>query len=172
MANVNAAHGFRPLMRSISGGPGAAGIAAHKLVGDGTALFIYDVVKFAASGTKASKCITAATAAAANLGVNLIYGAASTATDHIIIPGSQQIFETQIDTIAAADLDKNCALVAGAGNANTKISGHSVNGVATTNTLDFKVLGLFNSPDNALGAFARIEVKFNNDQLGNQVVGV
>jgi len=172
MANVNNAHGFRPLMRSVTGGPGAATLGAHKLAGDGTALFINDVVKKAANGTKNTLCVTAGTAAAAAFGVNLVYGAASKATDHIIVPGVFQVFETQIDTIAAADLDKNCALVAGAGSTSTQISGHSANGVATTNTLDFHVVGLWNSSDNAFGAYARIEVIFNNQQLSNQVVGV
>jgi hypothetical protein len=159
-------------MRSIVGGAGAALIGAHKLAGDGTALYIYDVVKKAGSGTKNTICVTAGTAAAAALGVNLIFGKASTATDHLVIPGLFQAFETQIDTIAAADLDKNCALVAGAGNANTLVSGHSANGVATTNTLDFHVLGLWASSDNAVGAFARIEVTFNNQQYNDQKVGV
>jgi len=172
MANNNNPHGFRPLMRSLSGGPGAAMLGAHKLVGDGTALFIGDAVKLAASGTKTTKCITAATVGATAAGVNLIYGAALTATDHLIIPVNSQIFEVQIDTIAAADLDKNAALVAGAGSTTTHISGHSANGVATTNTLDLKVLGLMNSPDNAVGAYARIEVLFNNLQMFNQVAGV
>jgi hypothetical protein len=172
MANVNNVHGLRPLMRSLTGGPGAAALPAHKLVGDGTALFIYDVVKKAASGVTDTICVTAGTAAANALGVNLVYGAASTKTDHIVIPGNQQLFETQIDTIANADLDKNAALVAGAGSSTTHLSGHSANGVATTNTLDFHVCGLFKSPDNAVGSYARIEVTFNNSQYGQQIVGV
>jgi hypothetical protein len=172
MANVNNAHGFRPLMRSMTGGPGAGGLGAHKLAGDGTALFLNDVVKLAANGTKNTKCITAGTAGAPATGVNLVYGAASTATDHLIIPADSQLFECQIDTIAAANLDMNAALVAGAGSSITHLSGHSANGVATTNTLDLKVLELWNSPDNAFGAYARIIVKFNNFQLANQLVGV
>lgn len=172
MANVNNLHGFRPLMRSISGGPGAAAVGAHKLVGDGTALFINDVVKKAGSGVRNSQCVTAGTAAAANFGVNLIYGAASTLTDHIVIPGIHQVFEAQIDTIAVGTLGQNANLVAGAGNATTKISGHSLNSLATTNTLDFHVLGLWRSSDNAVGAYARVEVTFNNSQFANQIAGV
>ena len=172
MANVNAPHGIRPQMRSINGGPSPSGMPAHKLVGDGTALYIYDAVKLAASGVKASKCITAATATNPMAGVNLIYGVASKLTDHIIQPANGAMFDTQIDTIALADLDKNCALVNTAGNTGTKISQHSVNGVATTAALDFKVMGLVQSPDTAIGAYARITVLFNNLQLFNQVVGV
>jgi len=171
MANVNNAHGLRPLMRSIAGGP-AAVLPAHKLVGDGTALFIYDAVAKAASGTKTTQCITAGTAGAALEGVNLIYGKAATATDHLIIPGTTQVFEAQIDTIAAANMGQNCALVAGAGSTVTYMSGHSLNGVAATNTLAFHVVGLWASSDNALGAYARIEVIFNKGQLVDQALGV
>lgn len=171
MANVNSAHGIRPLMRSITGGP-ASSLPAHKLVGDGTALFVFDAVKKAGSGTKNNQCITAAGAGDALEGVNLIYGKVSTATDHIIIPGQFQVFEAQIDTIAVGDLGKNAALVAGAGSTVTLVSGHSLNGIATTNTLAFHVVGLWASSDNAVGAYARVEVIFNKSQLADQIAGV
>jgi hypothetical protein len=88
------------------------------------------------------------------------------------VPGQEQLFEAQIDTIAAADLGKNAALVAGAGSAVTLQSGHSLNGIATTNTLAFHVLGLWQSPDNALGAYARVLVTVNKSQLADQIAGV
>lgn len=172
MANVNNAHGLRPLMRSMTGGPSSGTMGAHKLVGDATALYIYDVVKKASGGLKNTPCVTAGTAAAASLGVNLIYGVASKATDHIIIPAVLQVFEAQIDTIPVGDLNYNANLVAGAGSTTTLVSGHTLNAVATTNTLDFHVLGLWNSSDNAVGTFARVEVIFNNQQYSNQVAGV
>lgn len=174
MANNNNPHGFRPLMRSFTGGPGAAALPAHKLVGYGTALFIGDVVTRVASGTKATQCISAAvTPGTTNIaGVNLIYGAASTATDHVILPSALNVFEAQIDTIAAADLNKNAAIVMTAGNTGTKISKHSLNGIATTNTLDCKVVGLQRSPDNDFGAYARVEIIFNRSQFTDQTVGI
>lgn len=180
MANRDNPHGFQPLMRSITGGPGAASIGAHKLVGDGTALFVNDVVKRAAAGTKKTLCITAATAAAAAFGVNLVYGAASTATDHIVIPGQFQMFEAQEDgvthggaNVAAVDMGLNANLMATAGDANTKHSKHEIGGasIASTNTLDFHLLGLFQAPDNDFGANARLLVTFNNSQLSNQIAG-
>lgn len=174
MANRDNPHGFRPLMRSVTGGPGAAAMPAHKLVGYGTALFINDVVTRVASGTKPTQAISAAITPGTTViaGVNLIYGAASTATDHIIIPAPFQVFEAQIDTAAAADLNKNAAIVLTAGNTGTKISKHSLNGIATTNTLDCHVVGIQRSPDNDFGAFARLEIIFNRCQLTDQAVGI
>lgn len=181
MANRDNPHGFEPLLRSVVGGPGAAAIGAHKLVGDGTALFIHDVVKRAASGTKKTLCVTAATAAAPSFGVNLgPWGAASTATDHLVMPGHMQVFEAQEDgethggaNVAAADVGLNANLIATAGNATTKHSKHEIGGasIANTNTLDFHLLGLFPAVDNDFGANARLLVTFNNSQLSNQIAG-
>ena len=162
------------------GGPGAALIGAHKLVGDGTALFVHDVVKRAAAGTKKTLCITAATAAAAQFGVNLNYGAALTATDHLIIPGHLQVFEAQEDgvthggvNVAAVDCGLNANLVATAGNAVTQVSKHEISGttIANTNSLDFHLLGLLDMPGNDFGANARMLVTFNNSQLDSQIAG-
>jgi hypothetical protein len=71
-----------------------------------------------------------------------------------------------------AQLQMNAALVAGAGNVPLHISGHTLNGVATTNTLAVKLLGLHQSQDNAVGAFARVIVTFNKSQLADQTAGV
>lgn len=172
MANVNFAHGLRPLMRSIVGGPGAAAMRAHKIAGAGTALFINDVVQLGGSGTKSGLSIIAATAGSVALGVNLNYGAASTASDHLIIPGQDQVFEAQIDTVAATTVNQNCQLVAGAGDASTKLSKHSLNNIATTNTHEFRCHKLWDSPDNAFGAYARVEVSFNQSQFADQIAGV
>ena len=172
MANTNAPTGFRPLMRSIYGGPGAAALAAHKIVGAGTALFINDVVKLGGSGTKSGLSIVAGTAGAAAIGVVLNPGAVSTATDHIVVPGHGQVFVAQIDTAAAADLNKNAQLVATAGDATTKMSKHSLNNVATTNTHEFRLLKLWDSPDNEVGAYAKVEITFIESQFADQTAGV
>ncbi len=181
MANANAPFGFRPTMRSIAGGPGAGCVSAHKLVGDGAALFIGDAVKRAASGTKQTMCVTAMTAAGVAFGVNLVYGAASTATDHVVIQGHEQVFEIQEDGtgntnsgVLAANLNNNANIVATAGNATLKTSKHELAGstLATTNTLDLHVLGLVRAADNAFGQYARVFVTFNNSQMANQIAGV
>jgi hypothetical protein len=172
MANVNSPHGFRPLMRSITGGPGQACVGAHKIAGVGTALFINDVVTLQGSGTKPNASIAPSAAGSAHYGVNLIYGAASVASDHLIIPGDKQLFEAQIDTVTMAQLEMNAALVAGAGSALLQVSGHTLGSVATTNTLGVKLLGLYQSPDNAVGAFARVICMFNRSQFADQSAGV
>jgi hypothetical protein len=172
MANVNFPHGFRPLMRSITGGPGAACLPAHKIVGAGTALFIGDAVDLGGSGTKNNASIIAASAGSDIYGVNLNYGAVSTATDHIIVPGQFQLFEVQIDTLTIAQLQFNAALVATAGDAATKLSKHSLGSVATTNTLEVKILKLYESVDNVAGAYARVIVTLNQSRLQDQVAGV
>lgn len=183
MANVNNPHGFRPLMRSISGGPGAACLLVHKLAGYGTALFIGDAVCKVASGVKSYPAVSAAITPGATpvFGVNLMYGAASKQTDHLIIPVNEQVFECQEDgtmhggaNLAAVDINMNANVVLTAGNALTQISKHQIAGstIATTNTLDLHILQLLQTPDNAFGAYARVEVVFNNKSLSNQVAGV
>lgn len=147
-------------------------MTAHKIAGAGTALFIGDVVKLGGSGTKSGLSVVAGTAGAAATGVNLTYGAASTATDHLVIPGHLQVFEAQIDTITAAQLNMNCQLVATAGNATTLRSKHSLNNIATTNTHEFRVLKLWDDPINAVGAYARIEVTFIQSEFSDQIAGV
>jgi hypothetical protein len=135
-------------------------------------LFINDVVTLQGSGTKPNASIAPSAAGSAHYGVNLIYGAAAAATDHLIIIGHLQMFEAQIDTITMAQLEMNAALVAGAGNAALHLSAHSLNGAAVTNTLGVKLMGLHQSPDNAVGAFARVICTFNRSQFADQSAGV
>lgn len=180
MANVDNPHGFRPLGRNLYGGASEV-VAAHKLVTYGTALFIYDAVCKAATGTKKTPCIDAAITPGTTpvFGVNLVYGAASAATDHLVIPSLGNVFECQDDGdapngLVAADMAKNANISLGAGNAATLISGHELDEdtANTTNTLDLHILGLLDVPDNAFGAHARVEVMFNRAALANQTVGI
>jgi len=171
MANTNTPHGFRPLMRSVTGGP-ASCLPAHKIVGESPALFIGDAVQLGGSGTKNNAAIKAAAATTSTYGVVLNYGAVSTATDHTIIPAHMQVFEAQIDTLTIAQLQMNCALVATAGDAPTKVSRHSLGSIATTNTLEWRSLELWQSPDNVAGAYARILVTPVQSQWSDQVAGV
>lgn len=183
MANRDNPHGFRPLMRSLSGGPGASLMGAHKLVGYGTALFIHDCITRVASGTKLTQAISAAITPGTTViaGVNMTYGAVSTATDHLICPAAgYQVFEAQdnkdTDGIGVADLNKNFNVEMNAGNATTKISGHEIDEstINTTNTLDGKIVGIFRSPDNLIDAsgFVRAEVIFNRVQFSDQTTAI
>lgn len=181
MANVDNPHGFRPLNRSLTGGPGAALMQCHKLLGYATALFIGDAVTRVASGVQPTPAISAAITPGTTpiFGVNLIYGAASTATvDHLVIPAGGQIFEIQdnndTDGVEAASLNKNANVELNAGSTTTQLSGHELDEstINTTNTLDLHILGLLRAPDNAFGAWARVMVVFNANQLANQIAGI
>jgi hypothetical protein len=183
MANRDNPHGFRPLMRSLTGGPGAAAMGACKVVGYGTALFINDCVTRVASGLKYTQAISAAITPGTTViaGVNMTHGAASTATDHLMIPAAgYQVFEGQdnksTDGIGVADLNKNANVELNAGNATTKISGHEINEstLNTTNTLDLKLVGIFRSPDNLIDAsgWVRAEVIFNRVQFSDQTTAI
>jgi len=180
MANVNAPFGFRPTMRTLSGASGTL-VPAHKLAGYGTALFVGDAVTHAAAGTKPNLCIDAAITPGTTpvLGVNLQWGAVSTATDHTIIIAKDAVFIVQGDGsgatfLVAASLQKTANLVLTAGNASTKVSKHSLSetSLAATNTLDLKVRGLYQAPDNVLGQYAKVFVTFNNLVESDQKAGI
>ena len=180
MANLNAPFGFRPAMRTLSGGSGTI-VSAHKLVGYGTALFIGDAVTHAAAGTKNTLAIDAAITPGTTpvLGVNLIYGAASVATDHAIVEASHAVFITQGDGtgatfLVAASLSKTANLALTAGNTGTKISKHSLSETSlnTTNTLDLKVRGLYQDANNVVGQYAKVFITFNNLVESDQKAGI
>lgn len=180
MSNVNAPFGFRPTMRTRSGAAGSI-IPCHKIAGYGTALFINDAVTHAASGTKNTVAVDAGITPGTTpvAGVNLIYGAASTATDHAMVAADGAVFVVQGDgsgsgNLVASAMNKNANMALTAGNANTKISEHELSetSLATTNTLDLRVRGLYQSPTNALGQYAQVFVTFNNLVDANQVAGI
>lgn len=180
MANPNAPFGFRPTMRTLSGGSGSL-MPAHKLVGYATALFIGDAITHAAAGTKSTLCIDAAITPGTTpvLGVNLIYGAASLATNHNIVMAAGAVFEVQGDGtgatfLVAASLSKTFNIALTAGNTSTKVSKHSVSetSVATTNTLDLKIRGLVQDSVNVAGQYAKVFVTFNNLVEADQKAGI
>lgn len=180
MANVNAPFGFRPQMRTASGGS-VVTLAAHKLAGYGTALFIGDAVTHAAGGTKPTACIDAAITpgTTAVRGVNLVHGAASKATDHLIISAEGgAVFVVQGDGtgatfLVAASLSKTANIALTAGDATLKTSKHSLSetSINTTAGSDLRIRKLVETPDNVLGQYARVEITFNN-VVGDQKVGV
>jgi len=181
MANNNAPFGFRPTMRNIAGGPTGGCVPAHKIAGYATALFMNDVVTHAAAGTKPTVAIDAAITPGTTpvLGVNLIYGAASVATDHIVVLASGAIFEAQGDGtgatfFVAASLSKNANLALTAGNLALKSSKHQLSetSVAATNTLDCRLRGLLQTPDNVAGQYAKVFVSFNNLVDADQKAGI
>jgi hypothetical protein len=179
MANVNAPFGFRPTMRTTSGAAGA--IQAVNKIAAAAALYINDAVTHAAASLLATPAVAVAAPTNPIAGVNLIYGAGTTATSHAIVLAEGAIFMVQGDgtsggssPLNAAAMSMNANLVATTGNTGTKISeqGLAESTLATTNTLDLKVRGLWQSPDNALGQYARVYVTFNNLVGADQKAGI
>lgn len=173
MANLNNPHGCRPLGISLSGGPQ---LFEHflKVVGYGTAIFRYDAVNRVADGS-IEVSITPGTTNIS--GVSMNYGAASTATEHEVLVSPDALFEAQGDDgtgFAAADEGLNCNLILTAGNATTKQSKHQLDAstVNTTNTLDVKVLKLFDDGINVAGGYARVEFLFNKHRMTPVIAGV
>lgn len=174
MANVDNPHGLAPLGRTLSGGLPTIETFL-KAVGFGTALFIGDAIARAADGS-INKTITPGTTLYS--GVNLTYGAASTATEHLVMTSPDALFEAQdnndTDGFAAADMGLNVNLELNAGSAVTQVSGHELDEstIDVTATLDVKLLRLLGNPDNAYGAYGRYEIMFNKHRMAPNSVGV
>lgn len=173
MANVDNPHGFRPLRHFMGG----AIILAErsKAVGDSPAIFIGDAYNRLAGGTIDSSLSAGTTLIS---GVSLTYGATTTATTHLCIEDPYVVFEAQDDSstdgLVAANMGLNANITAGAGSATTLISAHEIAeaGITTTATLDMHLLQKLNVPDNAYGAWCRVEILFNSHRMATQSVGV
>ena len=80
-----------------------------------------------------------------------------------------ETYLVQSTTVAAANIGQYCDLVAGAGDPATGNSGFEIDGTtynAASTGLTFQVVRIANSPDNAAGADANIEVRVIAKQLG------
>lgn len=170
MANRDNPHGLSPLMRSF-GGPSSVR-QYSKDASEAVAIFINDAVELDddgyihANGTPGSMYI---------LGVSLDYGAATTATNHLVVDDPHASFEAQdnadTDGFALADKGLSCNLELNAGSATTLISGHELDesSAHATNVLDVRLVGLLDCPDNAYGAHGRWEVTINKHFFGQGV---
>jgi hypothetical protein len=172
MANVNSPFGLRSIGRCLDGGPFRIQ-QFLKAVGYGTALFTGDAVNRVAD---ASIDKTATPGTTAYSGVNLNYGAASTATTHLVIVSPGALFVVQANgSTVVADIGLNANLSLGAGSATTLQSGHVLASSTqdTTNTLDMHLLEHLNVPDNdATANYARVIVTFNKHRMAPATAGV
>jgi hypothetical protein len=176
MANVDNPYGLRCLGLAMGGGHPQID-KFSKVVGYGTAIFPGDAVHQVADGSIESNSATPGTTRFS--GVALDYGAASTATDHLVIISPDALFEAQDDgvgaTIAAADVGLNANLILGAGDATKLQSGHEIdtNTKAATATLDVKLLRKLNVPNNDFAlANVRMEIMFANHRFAPATAGV
>ena len=174
MANVDAPHGFSPLLTNLDGGPSRIMNFDKDALG-GTAIFRNDIVQretdsnIKPGGTPGTDRY---------LGASLNYGAASTLSTHAVVISPNALFEAQdnndTDGIAAADLDLNGNAEFNAGSTTTELSGHEIDesSAAQTASLDLKLIALFDVPGNVHGANARIIVTINKHRFGSEVAGV
>lgn len=167
MANVDNPHGLMPLMRTLSGG-GPQVSAYTKEVGYAQAIRRWDpVTQLAGVLNGPQSGITPGTTL--YLGVALEYSPASTAKELLVMDQADAVFDVQEDdsgaaNVVAAKMGYNANLTTTAGGSPTdqtskvELSGTSI---ATTATLDVRILRLLADPTNAYGAWARLEVFFN-----------
>ena len=87
-----------------------------------------------------------------------------------VMDDPSQLFIIQNDgTSAAANYGKNADIVVGTGNATTGMSANELDtsSIATTAALNLKVIGLWDVPNNAIGASAVVVVKINEHLYGS-----
>jgi hypothetical protein len=142
-----------------------------QLIGDVT----YPDVTRAATGDVVVGVVTSVVPATRD---STVYRAASTATIVNVADDPQLLFEIQESAggtaLTANDIGLNADFVVASASTTTGLSATTLNNAteATTNTLDLKIVGLANKPNNEVGASAKWIVKINRHQFANQVAGV
>lgn len=203
MSNVNAPRGITPI-RHRNGAPynGACRQYYHDS-GNGVGIFIGDLVTgtggstFVNMGGTIQSMANVVQSATGDIfqgvcvGVlqdtrdSLIYCAASTGRIILVADDPDLLFQAQ-DTnsgtpLTANDIGLNVNVVVGSGSTVTGQSAMTLDNTteATTNTLDLKIVGQVNSPDNDLGstvssgaAACQFLVAINRHRFANQVAGV
>ena len=172
MANVDNPHGLMPLMRQLGGGASEltpytkAAAYAYKISRWDPVTLLAGVLNGPESG------ITPGTTQL--IGVAAAHSAVSTLADPFMVYDSPlELFDVQEDASGAANAvaakmgyNANLALAAG-GTPTRDCSACELSGtsIATTGTLDVKILKLITDPNNAYGAWARLMVKINKHLL-------
>ena len=207
MANANVARGLVPYRKFDGGYWTGAGNIYYIAAGYGTALYIGDpvvthsasndangtpAIQLGASGSPIIGCfmgiVNGGPLASTPITVTRdlpIYHPASTAQYCLVADDPNLLFYIQDDASAQATAANlwpglNANLVTGTGSTNTGYSGWQLqsSSVQTTNTLDLKIMGALNQPDNVIGTVANTNthakwlVKINNHQYSNQEAGV
>lgn len=180
MANANAPFGLSPVMEN-NGSSWAGTIREYYVPStDATALYIGDPVILAGSAdANGEATVTIATAGATNRITGSVVGfrpsativangyrAASVAEYVLVTDGPGVLYEIQENsvgaTLAATDVGTNVNLIAGTG---SRITGSgwqlNSNSTGTGATLQVRLVGLQQRPDNAIGANAKWLVRIN-----------
>ena len=177
MANVDSAFGFVPI-RHMSGNVPRAN---KYTIASGLAenIFTGDIVIIIASGLLTPHSATEVNNIGVFAGVSYtasdgsyVYSqywpSGTTATDIVayVYDDPYTVFKVQSAGTTAQTNVGNCAdVVAGAGSTTTGQSGFEISGTMAAGTATCKILGLFDSPDNAFGANAIMEVTINEHLL-------
>ncbi|HLG99838.1 MAG TPA: hypothetical protein VKX49_26245 [Bryobacteraceae bacterium] len=183
MANVNNPHGLRPMGRTQAGGypqcekyskPAAYAFACFK----------WDPVTLLATGYIGVPADTAPAitpGVTRYLGVALNWSPASTASDHQVMVDPGALYEAQGDganganvAFANMNLNTNLVITTPGGGVTRDNSGaqFSEGAIAVTATLDVRLLRLYDEINNAFGANARCELKFNKHLFSAEVATV
>ena len=87
-----------------------------------------------------------------------------------VLDDPNQLFIIQSDEdIVQADFGKNADVVVGTGNTTTGVSAMELDSstIATTAALNLKLVGIYDTPGNALGSFCQVVVKINEHLYGS-----
>lgn len=198
MANTSRANGLRPV-KYLSGAPYTGAFRTYFIPsGDGTAVFVGDLVKAdttgdpAASGGLAKGIQSVIRAAAGNASIGVVVGFAIDATNlntpqyrvastgrYVYVADDPNIlFEIQAGGVgvALADVGLNADVTATAGSTVTGASGLvlDVSAMDTTATRQLRIMEVTGRVDNEITTSDKVVVKINNHQLGSStgVAGV
>lgn len=199
MSNVNAPFGLRPV-NELAGTPYTGAVRTYSVpASDGTAIFVGDAVKLVGTGQiiNGSTYTDVARAASGDTFVGVCIGcvpdtrdstqyrAASTQRRILVCDDPTALFMIQQSNSGTAfavnDIGLNCNLNVAAGSTVTSYSGTVADNStgATTNTLDLKIVGMVDAPDNDVGSSAssgtlasRLLVRLNRHAYVNQTAGV
>jgi hypothetical protein len=180
MANVNNAHGLRPMGTNLAGGAPAI-TPIQKLVGNVNPIYRQDVVSRLAGGGLDSNGVVPGTTLLS--GVALDYSPGSFAFLHLVQVSPDSLYEAQSDlsasggtaSLLATNMGLNANLAIAAGSAlpphlsGTQISATSA---AVTATLDVHLLNLYADINNAFGNYCRIEIVINKHRMYGATAGV
>lgn len=129
-----------------------------------------DVLKMVAAGT-----VEPAAAGDVMIGVAMIYSAAADTSKVAVVDDADAVFAVQMSgTYADADAGLNANIVATTGDTVLKLSKMALNttGADVTATLQFKILGLLEKGENAVGNYAIVRVKPNHHAFHADVAGI
>lgn len=191
MANPDIPNGLVPV-RTLTGPYMGNTNAYSTAAGDSVLIGIGDPVKLVGTSQTIGDVVYADVARAATgdvvVGVmtsvipatrdSTVYRAASTATLVNVADDPTLLWEIQEvsggTSLTANDIGLNADFVVASASTTTGLSNVELNNAteATTNTLDLKIVGLANKPNNAVGENCKYIVRINRHQYSNQVAGV